>query len=338
MNALSVDSCRQADCTFGVTGICLLGNPPGQCPHKSLGPQLVSEQVLDPEALAPALEIPAENPRFPPSTVWGLDEAASLMASRYCRVVGVLGSPDSGKTAFLTSLYSLLASGQLDSYEYADSRTLMAFEEICRGTRRWNEGQLPEQLTAHTNMADERIPGFLHLRLRSMVNSKAFDLLIPDLPGEWTESLIDFARSDRWEFLKGCDVLWITIDGTRLTDSGQMLAAHRLQRLLDRLITIIPSPLPPVQIVVTRRDKVDVPEETMQRLAQMVSNKGFKVQIFGVASFGGENALALGGTGVAEVIDFTVKVRASVIDAKHATSVTSNREMMKYVVHRKEAQ
>ena len=92
----------------------------------------------------------------------------------------------------------------------------MAFTEISQGTRRWNEGQLPEQLTTHTELAEDRTAGFLHLRLKHLNQSEVVDLFFPDLPGEWTTKLIEENRVDRFEFLKRSDVVWLVIDGNNL--------------------------------------------------------------------------------------------------------------------------
>ena len=129
-----------------------------------------------------------------------------MMGRRYFRVVGILGEPDAGKTASLVSLYLLLSRGKLTGFKYADSRTLMAFQEISQGALRWNEGEHPQQLTTHTKLADGRSAGFLHLRLMPTEGSEAVDLLLPDLPGEWTTALTDSNRFDRLDFLKGADV------------------------------------------------------------------------------------------------------------------------------------
>jgi hypothetical protein len=109
-------------------------------------------------------------------------------------LAGILGSPKAGKTALLVSLYLLAANGKLEGYKIADSETMRGIDDISRGARRWNQGQVPEEMTIHTELADERTPGFLHLRLRRLNDGKMLDLLLPDLPGEWSDSLIDHKR------------------------------------------------------------------------------------------------------------------------------------------------
>jgi hypothetical protein len=335
---MSLDPCRQPDCTFAVTGTCVLGNPPEECPQRL--PRLPlptlsdeSERVVETSS-APTLEAPKENPRFPASTTFGLAEVASLMAGRYCRLVGVLGAPDSGKTALLSSLYLLLAHGQLTGYEYANSKTLMGFEEISKGTRRWNEGRLPDQLTAHTHMADERVPGFLHLRLRATSDSTTSDLLIPDLPGEWTESLIDQGRSDRWDFLQGSDVLWLIVDGRNLVDGKHMLAIHRVERLLDRLMSLLPARVPPVLLVISRRDIVDVPTSVVDRLVAAGTARGLTVTPHLVASYSTAGSSTPAGVGIDELMNSTVRARnAFGTTAKDPSPTLPHREMLRFHCH-----
>jgi hypothetical protein len=92
------------------------------------------------------------------------------------------------------SLYLLVSRAKLKGFDFSDSRTLMAFNEISQGVLDWNEGQLPDQLTQHTELADDRTAGFLHLRLRRNADGEALDFLLPDLPGEWSTSFVDKDR------------------------------------------------------------------------------------------------------------------------------------------------
>ncbi len=96
------------------------------------------------------------------------------MQERYCKIVGILGAPGAGKTGCLVSFYLLLAHGRLSGFDFRDSKTVMAFEEISRGARRW-DANYPEQLTSHTEISDERTAGFLHARLRTKVDNKPID-------------------------------------------------------------------------------------------------------------------------------------------------------------------
>ena len=73
----------------------------------------------------------------------------ALMGKEYCRIIGLLGMPGSGKTSCLVSLYLLLAHGNVGDFTFADSKSLTALDELSRGARNW-DGGMPEQMTGHT--------------------------------------------------------------------------------------------------------------------------------------------------------------------------------------------
>src|SRR5260221_5483273 len=64
---------------------------------------------------------PPRSTLFPYTTLFrslGLDEASKLMADRYAHMIGILGTPDAGKTAALVSLYLLLAKAKLKDFTF----------------------------------------------------------------------------------------------------------------------------------------------------------------------------------------------------------------------------
>ena len=233
-------SCLQEDCTVGETGVCLLNENLETCTFR------VSEKIdsnlsnSEAELVQPQNKVET-NSRLPTSFTLTLKKVRETMGGRYCRMVGILGLPNAGKTAALVSLFLLISRGKLNNYSFANSLTLMAFTEISQGTRRWNEGQLPEQLTTHTELAEDRTAGFLHLRLKHLNQSEVVDLFFPDLPGEWTTKLIEENRVDRFEFLKRSDVVWLVIDGNNLfCTKFRQLTIHHTKLLMQRLVGLIP--------------------------------------------------------------------------------------------------
>jgi hypothetical protein len=172
-------ACKQENCTVGETGACLLNNNPATCPNRIQGDRGLSSNLSG--EIAP-LQEPFKKRRFPLSLTLTPYQTRELMATRYCRVIGILGAPDAGKTAAIVSLYLLLARDKLAGIHFADSRTLMAFDEISAGARRWDDGRIPEQMTAHTELKDDRSAGFLHLRV-TIDGQGPCDILLSDLPG-----------------------------------------------------------------------------------------------------------------------------------------------------------
>lgn len=299
--------CRLDGCTMSQTGVCALSHQPDQCPN-------YMEETLLPESLGEAvLETPASNPTFPLSGALGTADVSMMLSKQYGRVIGVLGAPDSGKTASLVSLYLLLANNVMSDYSYADSRSLLAFEEIARGARRWSEGGATDEMTTHTELRDDRSAGLLHLRLRRKSDSRRFDLFVPDLPGEWTNELIDQNVAYRFDFLKSADVVWLMMDGSAFFDQRRALAVHRICRLIDRVAALMPTRPPKLLLVITRLD-LGVPEEAkIEPILRRAATSGLSIEVCHIASFSDVQAVTPAGQGIEELIARTIASSASEI-------------------------
>jgi hypothetical protein len=248
---------------------------------------------------------PDEAPRLPSSLTLGLEEVTSLMTRRHTTLVGILGLPDSGKTACLVSAYLLLARGGFEGYDYADSASLMAFEQISRGSRHWTKGDEPGQLTTHTEMADDRQAGFLHFRLRRQKDGRFFDLLMPDLPGEWSKALIDRTDTNRFAFLGSASVIWLMVDGRAFADPAKKrYAAYRTEVLVERLSAILPAPGARVILVPSWRDIGEFPEDAYESIRKEGLRHGLKIALAPIASFSFGDVSP--GFGVASLIDMTL--------------------------------
>ena len=223
----------------------------------------------------------------------------------------MLGAPDAGKTAIVVSLYLLLSRGKLRGYQFSDSATLLALDEISRGARRWNEGAPPDQMTNHTELSDERTAGFLHLRLKHIASGDRHDLLIPDLPGEWSTSLIDSNRTDRLDFLKGADVLWITIDGRALLKpESRQLVLHRTGMMMQRVKEFLKTDLPPVTLVISHLDEGTPSTASIDKLKNDAERLGLNVAVIQVSSFSEADAVPPG-TGIADLIQTSLASHSS---------------------------
>ncbi|TCA74998.1 hypothetical protein E0H62_14875 [Rhizobium leguminosarum bv. viciae] len=289
--------CFEENCTVGTTGQCLLNHEPAaSCPHY----KVLIEALDKPAGEEELLSEPEQNPSFGSSNTLTEDRLNQIMGSRYCTMVGIIGPPDAGKTAALVSIYLLLSHGRLHGFEYADSRTLMAFDEISRGARRWTGGT-PQQMTAHTELSDDRAAGFLHLRIRASNDGVPIDLLLPDLPGEWSTAMVEESRQDRLAFLERADVVWLMVDGGRLTNVTQRQGAiHRTKLYLQRLKQFFPD-LPRVILVVTRADTGAVNEKTLENILNEGVALGIDVTVQAISSFS-TNPDVPAGTGIAELI------------------------------------
>ena len=286
--------CVRPDCTVAETGTCLLSHEPSSCP----------DRVVSAEAEA-SVEDPLLRYRsFPGSRAFTLSDARDLMAERYVHLVGILGEPNAGKTGCLVSLYLAVGQRLLDGFSFADSRTLIGFEEISQGARRWNEGRFPEQFTDHTELLDDRTAGFLHLRLARAQQGRPVDLLCSDLPGEWTTTLIDQNRVDRLSFLSRADVIWLVVDGTELVaPAKRQLCVLRTKLAIERLGEFLES-RPRLILVVTRRDREMPTDDVVQTICAEGTRRGFETESVAVASFSHDGVVAAG-TGIPGLLERT---------------------------------
>jgi hypothetical protein len=182
----------------------------------------------------------------------------------------------------------------------------MAFEEISRGARRWNEGRPPEQMTNHTEPAAERTAGFLHLRMREISTDTPVDFLLPDLPGEWSTSLVDSNRVDRLGFLKSVDAIWLMLDGQQLIKpQTRQHSLHRTKLIMQRLATFLAPELPAMIIVISRRDLGTPGPEIMKNLEDEATRLGIVMMAVHIASFSDQGQV-LAGTGIAELISKSI--------------------------------
>jgi hypothetical protein len=299
--------CTNANCTFNATGSCVVGNPPEDCSHRPLngdsdnfdlesGLSDEAKDIDDGAALSiesglglgsAVLSAPYEDlPTFPASRTLGIAQANAMMEERPTCLVGIVGLAGAGKTAALVSAYLMLAQGKFEGFSYADSDTLRAFEEIARASRSWNKGNPPEQITSHTTLSNDREAGFLHLRLRRDADGRLLDVLLPDLPGEWSRALIDRADEDRLSFLGAASVIWLMVDGRQFADDGRVARArYRATLLIERLANLLGNRRPRIIIVPTWQDKQPFPQEEADLLARCGAEFRLEVDTVPIASF-----------------------------------------------------
>ena len=302
---MSESGCRNNECTVGQTGICLLNYQADECPNRvsAHGTPIGGDASLTHDE--PVLVAPEDTPRFPPSDVLGMDAVRALMGKEYCRIIGLLGAPDSGKTACLVSLYLLLAHNSVDGFTFADSRSLTALDELSRGARSWYGG-MPEQMTVHTERKDSRSAGFLHFKLIRKSDYARLHLLIPDLPGEWSTSLIENNRTDRLSFLRAADAVWVMVDGQTLIEKDQRQSAiHRTSLLIDRVAALFSPDIPAVHLVVSHSDLGKPTEEILQELRKDAARHGIDLSVSHIASFSKTDGITAG-AGIADLIAQTV--------------------------------
>jgi hypothetical protein len=313
---LSVASgtCDNSDCTIGTTGRCLLSHADlAACPHfHAAGEPVVVMDEVRAEVPEPTKSVARGSARtFHPGIELGLSDAAALMGGRYGHIIGVLGTTGVGKTTFLTSLYLMASRGVLsDDYRFAGSATLQGFEDRARGLREWVKGALHPHMVDHTVLADPRQPGLLHLALREVANARErFDLLLTDLPGEWTEHLIhDASYAGRLEFLRRADGIVLVVDGPVMLSNARHVELQGMRHLGDRLVNEVGiSKDTPVVVLISKGDEIDMKEPAAAKdLVDYLNSLGLSARLTLAAAVSRTPDTVANGSGVFDTINAVI--------------------------------
>lgn len=261
--------CSNPDCTVSETGICLESHQNlKECPNFKLieeeMDQPSSNQHQEPEINnKPQLSSISLARQFHAGNELGIEDILCISQKRYTYIVGVLGSVNVGKTCLLSSLYLLTSQGDLSpDYLFAGSLTLPGFEDRVRHLRTWDALGLPDQFVEHTQLQNPRQPAFMHLCLLERTRrERIIDLLISDLPGEWTDKLIDNAdASDRFNFLRRADCIFYVIDGPKLDCiETKNVEVYRTTLAIDRLINNVGIDVSiPFIFLISKCDEIDM--------------------------------------------------------------------------------
>lgn len=306
-------TCEKADCTVATTGKCLLSQPiPAECPH--FRSSVVAAEVPAPDGGTPTVEaqtlkVQTQAARkFHLGNELGTLDAVEIMSAKYAHLIGILGSTDAGKTCFLSSLYLLASAGKLPSpYQFAGSLTLQAFEDRARGLRQWPNGGLAKQLVDHTLLADKRQPSLLHLAIReSNMERRRFDLLMTDLPGEWTEDLaLRVTNAASFRFLQRADGIILVVDGNVLNSDQRHVELQRLRYFSERLATDVHVRRDtPFVILVSKADEIGMHmPPAADELRDHIRNLGFPAVTVLSAAFSRKPTEIENGMGVFSAIE-----------------------------------
>lgn len=207
----------------------------------------------------------------------------------------------------------------------------MALDEISRGARRWTGGLLPQQMTARTELSDDRAAGFLHLKVRASKHADPIDFLLPDLPGEWSTAMVEESRHDRLAFLQRADVIWLMVDGSRLTKlTTRHGTIHRTKLYLQRLKQFFPN-LPRMILVLTRADTGVVSEKTFDAILNEAKALGISLSVQAISSFSTNPELPAG-TGIPELIQASIGSEPHVTEFWPSSSMESSNRAIGNVV------
>lgn len=305
-------TCENKDCTVAETGICLEAHKdPSECPHFRMVEETVAPEPADtlPRQATPAeTQAPPFLRQFHSGNELGIEDAAQIMRCRYAHLIGILGAYGVGKTCFLSSLYLMASCGGLQpDYLFAGSLTLQGFEVRARRLRKWKGGTLPAKLADHTYLQDPSSPAFMHMSLQDQSNQgRSLDLLLTDLPGEWTTDLIDRSETaTRFDFLRRADGIIYVIDGPLLASPGtrnpEIFAAKLMLRRL--LCNVQVDKNIPLVLLISKCDELNMKEpKGVAQIRDQAVQLGFSPTVILAASFSTKPEKIPSGTGVLKAI------------------------------------
>lgn len=246
MSAVANKSCAQPHCYPEDTG-CQMGDWPHECRH--------FKKAKDEKSETPVLRYGGQGVPWAGSA-FGLDDMAWLASRQRPLLYAPIGAHNVGKTTFLASLYIGLCRGVLPAeHEFIGSFTLGGWEKLAAYVRHAPDGIGPG-FPPHTPVTANRLPGWLHVGLRSS-DDRVCDVLIADTPGEWFSRWAVHAESEgavgaRWVARHADGFLFfIDSDGLAGPDRGNVLSKAEL--LADRLSGVLAGR--PVGIVWAKCDK-----------------------------------------------------------------------------------
>jgi hypothetical protein len=170
---------------------------------------------------------------------------------------------------------------------------------------------LPEQLADHTVLADPRKPAFMHLALdRPAQPGKRVELLISDLPGEWSSELVNRAdAAKRFEFLERADAVVVVVEGPRISQkTSRHVEVMNVKLLLQRLAESVKvDPQVPLVLLVSKCDELDMRVPAgFAEVEGHARTLGFRPVTVATASFSRKPDRVPNGKGVLDVIQAIV--------------------------------
>lgn len=147
-------------------------------------------------------------------------EASEITRSSLTKVIVVAGPGASGKTTLLASLNDRFQQSALQDYEFAGSRTLLAFESRSYDVRIASGRLEPEMEKTKVDLDNLR---FLHLRVRKKGDGSVLrDLLFSDISGEnFRQAKNSSEDCKKLWILKRADRLVLLFDGASLAISAK---------------------------------------------------------------------------------------------------------------------
>jgi len=150
-------------------------------------------------------------------TEMSVQQIDCICRQSYTPIIFMAGEIGSGKTTLIGSIHDAFLFGPVGEFQFAGSRTLLAFEERCFDSRAKSRGNVPE--TIRTRL--ESGQGYFHLAVQATKENKRYNLLFADMSGEFYErSLHSTAEISNFRDLRRSQVLLLLLDGSKLAQKG----------------------------------------------------------------------------------------------------------------------
>ena len=245
----TVPRCHKHGCQSAQTALCAEGHTPLEsCPwFGANAPQQTDDLSTEDAEDIDFVKLSSGLPLAPE----GVDE---LLRSRPVRLIAIVGDRDSGKTTLICSIYEKFLKGELTSWRFRGSRTLVGFEERSHNSRAVSRRATPD--TPHTSIAEGL--RFFHLCVESsdLVQNSRIDLMLSDRAGEVFVTVRDKPATGR-DLIEvvNADRIAILLDGKRVVDpetrGNTMQGVRKLLRALIDGGAV--TKMSAVQIVLTKR-------------------------------------------------------------------------------------
>jgi hypothetical protein len=121
------------------------------------------------------------------------------------------------------------------------------------------------------------------------------------------------------------------LDGLELTErSKRQTALHRAVLLLQRVRALFVRPIPPVRLVISRRDKGELVPQNYQTLVEEAASLGIVLSVSQIASFSEVDAVAPG-AGIPELLSTVSDTIAQNFETWPAVDAASDsRQMLRF--------
>ena len=220
--------CPREGCAFQVSGTCVEGHPPAECPFLNGVDTDPKSGVGEDEDAGPLTVGGSGEPMLTvaPSLQLSRQDADRIRRSTGATLVAFLGALKSGKTTIITEFHELMRWADLGPLSFAGSDTISGFENRAYLSRMQSGGHDAGTFRTSAELGLH----FLHLELRRADGPHACcHLLMSDRAGEFIETALNRpAEFSELDEVRHADFIVLVVDGSQLADPARN-GRHRHQ-------------------------------------------------------------------------------------------------------------